>query len=249
MQQVTQYIGFAPIDANDWGQDTVFAKFDIVVAPEDQAAYAQAYAKMMAEVGEDIELRSYGLGAVGFGRDKFTHWIWTGAQSIEALGALSQKISAHPAYIEFNKEVGNLREVVNVSQIQTLKSIPSTKALGTEKGEPHPSQPDGVGELSLPALVEEDGLCCDFRGQVEGYGNLCFPSLFLRFKGRISRNAWRSQNLPGRWYLYHHPPPRHLCPGGGGAEAILPTPPTRVVNSSPGPLISPRTSLRFAIGS
>ena len=52
---------------------------------------------MMAEVGEDIELRL--LRPVGFGRDT-THWIWTGAQSIEALGALSQKI-AHPAYIEF----------------------------------------------------------------------------------------------------------------------------------------------------
>lgn len=124
VQQVAQYIGLAPIDANDWGQDEVFAKFDIIVDPEDQAAYAQAYAKMMAEVGEDIELRSYGLGAVGFGRDKFTHWIWTGAESIEALSALSQKISAHPAYIEFNKEVGNLREVVNVSQIQTLKVYP-----------------------------------------------------------------------------------------------------------------------------
>ena len=34
-------------------------------------------------------------------------------------------------------------------------------------------QPDGVGELSLTRLtVEEDGLCCDFRGQVEGYGTV-----------------------------------------------------------------------------
>ena len=44
---VRQYLGFAPIDENDWGQDSTFSKFDIVVQPQDQAPYAAAYDKMM----------------------------------------------------------------------------------------------------------------------------------------------------------------------------------------------------------
>ena len=44
---VMQYMGAAPIDENDWTQDTVFSKFDIIVEPQDQAAYAGAYMKMM----------------------------------------------------------------------------------------------------------------------------------------------------------------------------------------------------------
>ena len=41
-------------------------------------------------------------------------------------------------------------------------------------------QPDGVGELSLTRLtVKEDGLCCDFRGQVEGYGTVYASHRFV----------------------------------------------------------------------
>jgi hypothetical protein len=41
-------------------------------------------------------------------------------------------------------------------------------------------QPDGVGELSLTRLtVKQDGLCCDFRGQVEGYGTVYASHRFV----------------------------------------------------------------------
>jgi hypothetical protein len=116
-----QYMGVAPIDENDWTQDTVFSKFDIIVEPQDQAAYASAYMKMMQKVSEDIELRSYGLGAIYFGRDKFTHWVWTGAQSIPELSSISEKLLAHPAFASFNRSVGKMRTVVNTTQIQILK--------------------------------------------------------------------------------------------------------------------------------
>merc|ERR1711965_300872 len=105
-------MGVAPIDENDWTQDTVFSKFDIIVEPQDQAAYASAYMKMMQKVSEDIELRSYGLGAIYFGRDKFTHWVWTGAQSIPELSSISEKLLAHPAFATFNRSVGKMRTVV-----------------------------------------------------------------------------------------------------------------------------------------
>ena len=78
-------------------------------------------------------------------------------------------------------------------------------------------QPDGVGELSLTRLtVKEDGLCCDFRGQVEGYGTVYASHRFVydsknESQGTLSGEA---RTFPGRWYLYHHPPPRHLRPGG-----------------------------------
>lgn len=123
-QPVTEYMGPAPVDENDWGQDTAFSKFDIIVEPQDQAAYAAAYMKMMKTVGQDIALRSYGLGAVFFGRDQFTHWIWTGGRTQAELGAISEQLLAHPAYAAFNEEVGDLRTVVNTSQVQTLKVYP-----------------------------------------------------------------------------------------------------------------------------
>lgn len=117
----TQYMGVAPIDANDWTQDTVFSKFDIIVAPQDQAAYAAAYNEMMTTVSKDIDLRSYGLGAIYFGRDQFTHWVWTGARSIPELNTISEQLLAHPAFAKFNNDVGSMRVVVNTSQIEVLK--------------------------------------------------------------------------------------------------------------------------------
>ena len=119
---VRQYLGFAPIDENDWGQDSTFSKFDIVVQPQDQAPYAAAYDKMMSKVAEDTDVKSYGLGVVGFGRDKFTHWVWTGASSITELDAITRGISSHPAFAEFNQAVAEMRTVVNTTQLQILKN-------------------------------------------------------------------------------------------------------------------------------
>ena len=117
----TQYMGPAAVDENDWTQDAVFSKFDIIVKPQDQAAYAAAYAKMMKAAAKDIDLRSYGLGTIYFGRDNFTHWVWTGARTIPELNAISEQLLAHPAFATFNEEVGEMRTVVNTSQIQILK--------------------------------------------------------------------------------------------------------------------------------
>tara|TARA_Y200000002_G_C22582699_1_gene621581 strand:- start:118 stop:843 length:726 start_codon:yes stop_codon:yes gene_type:complete len=119
---VSQYMGAAPIDESNWTEDTVFSKFDIVVEPHNQARYADAYAKMMMKISRDVDLRSYGLGGVIFGRDKFTHWVWTGARSIPELNAISQRMASHPVVAEFNKDVGRMREVKNTSQNVIIKS-------------------------------------------------------------------------------------------------------------------------------
>ena len=120
-QPTSQYMGAAPIDENDWTQDSAFSTFNIIVEPQNQAVYAQAYAKMMKNVANDVDLRSYGIGAVYFGRDQFTHWIWTGARFIPELSSISEKLLTHPAYAAFNEEVGSLRTVVNTSQNIVLK--------------------------------------------------------------------------------------------------------------------------------
>ena len=117
----SQYMGAAPIDENDWTQDSAFSTFNIIVEPQNQAAYAKAYAKMMNTVAKDVDLRSYGIGAVYFGRDEFTHWIWPGARSIPELTSISEKLLTHPAYAAFNDKVGSLRKVVNTSQNIVLK--------------------------------------------------------------------------------------------------------------------------------
>jgi len=117
----TQYMGPAAVDENDWTQDTVFSKFDIIVKPQDQAAYAAAYGKMMKAAAKDIDLRSYGIGAIYFGRDNFTHWVWTGGRTIPEVNAISEQLLAHPAFAKFNEEVGEMRTIVNTSQIQILK--------------------------------------------------------------------------------------------------------------------------------
>lgn len=119
---VSEYMGPAPVDVNDWGQDTAFSKFDIIVEPQNQAAYAAAYMEMMKTVGKDIALRSYGLGAVYFGRDQFTHWVWTGGRTQAELAAISEKLLNHPAFAAFNAEVGTMRTIVNTTQVQTLKA-------------------------------------------------------------------------------------------------------------------------------
>jgi hypothetical protein len=117
----TQYMGFTLIDANDRTKDTVFAKYDVIVGSENQAAYAASYAKMMKAVFKDSEVRSYGFGAVYYGRDKFTHWLWTGARSIPELTAIVKQRGAHPAFTIFTNEVSGMRTFVNASQIQMLQ--------------------------------------------------------------------------------------------------------------------------------
>ena len=118
---VSQYMGPAAVDENDWTQDSVFSKFDIIVEPQNQTAYAAAYSEMMEKVSDDVDLRSYGLGSIYFGRDKFTHWVWTGGRSIPELSAISEKLLAHPAFADFNRKVGAMRTVVNTTQVQILK--------------------------------------------------------------------------------------------------------------------------------
>jgi hypothetical protein len=120
-QATTQYMGVAPIDKNDWTQDSVFSNFQIIVEPQNQETYAAAYASMMEKVAKDVDLRSYGLGAVYFGRDQFTHWVWTGASSIQELTSISEQLLAHKAFAEFNQEVGSMRTVVNTAQNIVLK--------------------------------------------------------------------------------------------------------------------------------
>ena len=100
-QATSQYMGAAAIDENDWTQDSVFAKYDVIVEPQNQAAYAAAYADMMEKISKDVDVRSYGLGAIYFGRDAFTHWVWTGARSIPELSSISEKMQAHSAFAEF----------------------------------------------------------------------------------------------------------------------------------------------------
>jgi hypothetical protein len=76
---------------------------------------------MMNTVAKDVDLRSYGIGTVYFGRDQFTHWVWTGARSIPELTSITEKLLTHPAYAAFNEKVGRLRKVVNTSQNIVLK--------------------------------------------------------------------------------------------------------------------------------
>ena len=121
---VSQYMGSAPIDESDWTEDIVFSKVDIVVEPQNQERYADAYAKMMKKISRDVEMRSYGLGRVGFGRDRFTHWVWTGARSIPELNAITQRLTSHPVFMEFNQDVGRMRDVMNTSQNVIIKSYP-----------------------------------------------------------------------------------------------------------------------------
>ena len=77
---------------------------------------------MMPRVVEDTDVKSYGLGVVGFGRDKFTHWVWMGASSITELDAITRGISSHPGFAEFNQAVAEMRTVVNTTQPQILKN-------------------------------------------------------------------------------------------------------------------------------
>ncbi len=121
---VSQYIGSAPIDENDWGQDAVFTKYDIVVEPQNRAAYAAAFTKMTRALSKNTDLRSYGLGAVIYGRDKFTHWAWFGARSVVEMDHINGQMAEHAAVAKFNKTAGSLRTVVNTTLLQATKMYP-----------------------------------------------------------------------------------------------------------------------------
>ena len=124
VERVSQYIGMAPIDENDWGQDSVFSKWDLIVEPQNQADYAAAFAKMTSALSEDTDIRSYGLGSIGYGRNNFTNWVWFGARSIVEMDKINSQIMSHPAVVEFNRTAGSMRKVVNTTQVQTLKLYP-----------------------------------------------------------------------------------------------------------------------------
>ena len=53
-----EYPGFALTEEGDWNQNLMFAKFDVIIEPQNQRAYAAAYAKMMSAAAEDVGLRS-----------------------------------------------------------------------------------------------------------------------------------------------------------------------------------------------
>ena len=124
VEGVSQYIGMAPIDENDWGQDSVFSKWDLIVEPQNQADYAAAFAKMTSALSEDTDIRSYGLGSIGYGRNNFTNWVWFGARSIVEMDKINSQIMVHPAVVEFNRTAGPMRKLVHTTQVQTLKLYP-----------------------------------------------------------------------------------------------------------------------------
>ena len=124
VEPVSQYIGMAPIDENDWGQDSVFTKYDLKIEPQNQTDYAAAFAKMTSALSENTDIRSYGIGSIGYGRDKFTNWVWFGARSIVEMDKINSQMRGHPAAIEFNQAVGSIRTVVNTTQVQMLKLYP-----------------------------------------------------------------------------------------------------------------------------
>ena len=54
-----EHLSFPLIAEGDSTQDFAFAKFDVKVAPQNQAAYAMALRKMMTAAAEDVDVRSY----------------------------------------------------------------------------------------------------------------------------------------------------------------------------------------------
>ena len=124
VEPTSDYLGFAAIDVNDWTQDSAFAKFDLKIAPENQADYVEAQNALMAKLEQDLDMRSYGLGVIGFGRDQFTHWGWIGAGSTSELDTILSDVLTHPAYLEFADSVGDIRVIVNQTQVQILKGYP-----------------------------------------------------------------------------------------------------------------------------
>jgi len=117
----TQYLGFHAAEGGNWREDMAFAKFDIVVEGQNQGLYVGAWQKMMAGVLEDIDVSSYGIGAVVFGNDKFSHWVYVGAPTSTALAATQQALLTHPDFQTFLKEAGGLRTNVNTTLVQILK--------------------------------------------------------------------------------------------------------------------------------
>jgi len=99
-------------------------KYDLIVEPQNQAQYAAAFAKMATALSKNTDIRSYGLGSIGYGRDKFTNWVWFGARSIVEMDKINGQMMGHPAAVEFNQTVAPMRKVVNTTQVQMLKLYP-----------------------------------------------------------------------------------------------------------------------------
>ena len=116
-----QMLGFHAVEGGDWTKDAAFAKFDIRVEARNQGAYVAAWQKMMSAVVEDINISSYGVGAIVFGNDAFSHWVYVGAKTSTELAAAQQAILTHPAFATFVQETSTLRENVNTTLIQIVK--------------------------------------------------------------------------------------------------------------------------------
>jgi hypothetical protein len=122
-----EHLSFPLIAEGDSTQDFAFAKFDVKVAPQNQAAYAMALRKMMNAAAEDVDVRSYGNNLAMFGNDRFTNSVYVGAESLTQLEAIQQALFAHPAYAAFSKETADMRESVNTTQVLFVKSYPMHK--------------------------------------------------------------------------------------------------------------------------
>lgn len=119
-----EYLGFAPTEEGDWNQDLVSAKFDMIIEPQNQRAYAAAYAKIMSAAAQDVGLRSRGNDLVGFGEAVFTNWVYLGAETLTKLDQIQQALLTHPPYATFAKETAGMRVNVNTTQPQFLEAYP-----------------------------------------------------------------------------------------------------------------------------
>ena len=75
---------------------SVSAKFDMIIEPQNQRAYAAAYAKIMSAAAQDVGLRSRGNDLVGFGEAVFTNWVYLGAETLTKLDQIQQALLTHP---------------------------------------------------------------------------------------------------------------------------------------------------------
>ena len=102
----------------------MFAKFDVIIEPQNQRAYAAAYAKIMSAAAQDVGLRSRGNDLVGLGEAVFTNWVYLGAGTLTKLDQIQHALLTHPAYATFAKETAGMRVNVNTTQPQFLEAYP-----------------------------------------------------------------------------------------------------------------------------
>lgn len=105
----------------------MFGKFDVIIEPQSQRAYAAAYARTRSAVAEDVGLRSWGNDLVGFGNDMFTNWVYLDAETLTQLDKIQRALFAHPVYATFTKETAGIRVNVNTTAVPKGLSAPIAK--------------------------------------------------------------------------------------------------------------------------